>query len=118
MQHSEHRRLYCKKNSNIHWENIKNQRQFLSKKILAAWIIGKRKNGAPQFTCNNNFGNSIQKILSFGKALINKQALLREWMPLVKDQASWMQCTEDYFESCRNIDYQDEKDTDEKENEN
>ena len=31
------------------------------KKFLAAWITGKRKNGAPQLTCNNNFANSIKK---------------------------------------------------------
>ena len=31
------------------------------KKILAVWITGKRKNGAPQLTCNNNFVNSIKK---------------------------------------------------------
>ena len=47
------------------------------KKFLAAWITGKRKNGAPQLTCNNNFANSIQKILPPEKTLSNKQALLR-----------------------------------------
>ena len=89
---------------------------FYSKKILAAWIIGKRKSGAPQFTCNNNFADSIQKILPLEKALLNKQALLREWIPLAKDEPIWIQYIDDYFESCRNIDYQDENDTEENEN--
>ena len=50
------------------------------------------------------------------KASLNKQALLLEWMPLAKNQTSWLQFIDDYFESCRNIDYQDDNDTeDEKE---
>ena len=65
----------------------------------------------PQLTCNNNFADSIKKILRIEKSSLNKQALLREWMPLAKDQTSWLQFIDDYFESCRNIDYQDEKDT-------
>ena len=111
MQHSKHRHLHSKKNSNIHWKNIE--------KILAAWIIGKRKSRAPQFTCNNNFANSIKKVLPIEKATINKQALFREWMPLAKDQASWMRYIENYFESCQNIHYQVENDTENgNENEN
>ena len=89
---------------------------FYPKKFLAAWITGKRKSGAPQFTCNNNFATSIQKILPLERAPINKQALLREWIPLAKDEPIWMQYIDDYFESCRNIDYQDENDTEENEN--
>mmetsp|Transcript_1493 Transcript_1493/g.2313 ORF Transcript_1493/g.2313 Transcript_1493/m.2313 type:complete len:881 (+) Transcript_1493:452-3094(+) len=81
------------------------------KKFLAAWIVGKRKSGAPQLTCNNNFANSIKKILPTNKVTLNKQAILREWMPLAKDQSSWLQFIDEYFESCRNIDYQDENDT-------
>jgi hypothetical protein len=89
---------------------------FYPKKFLAAWITGKRKSGAPQFTCNNNFATSIQKILPLERAPINKQALLREWIPLAKDEPIWMQYIDDYFESCRNIDYQDENDIEENEN--
>ena len=63
------------------------------KKFLAAWITGKRKNGAPQLTCNNNFANSIQKILPVEKILSNKQALLRVWD------------IDAYFESCSSTDY-------------
>jgi len=33
------------------------------KKYLIAWINQKRKIGAPQLTCNNNFATSIKKIL-------------------------------------------------------
>ena len=84
---------------------------FYPKKFLAAWIVGKRKSGAPQLTCNNNFANSIKKILPTNKVTLNKQAILREWMPLAKDQSSWLQFIDEYFESCRNIDYQDENDT-------
>ena len=90
---------------------------FYPKKFLAAWIIGKRKSGAPQFTCNNNFADSIQKILPLEKALLNEQALLWEWIPLAKDKSSWMEYIENYFESCQNIDYQDEDDAEENENE-
>ena len=84
---------------------------FYPKKFLAAWIVGKRKSGVPQLTCNNNFANSIKKILPTNKVTLNKQAILREWMPLAKDQSSWLQFIDEYFESCRNIDYQDENDT-------
>ena len=76
---------------------------FYPKKFLAAWIVGKRKSGAPQLTCNNNFATN--------KVTLNKQAILREWMPLAKDQSSWLQFIDEYLESCRNIDYQDENDT-------
>ena len=82
------------------------------KKFLAAWITGKRKNGAPQLTCNNNFANSIQKILPPEKTLSNKQALLREWTPLAKDEGNWLTYIDDYFESCRNTDYEDTNNND------
>ena len=79
------------------------------KKNLAAWINGKRKNGAPQLTCNNNyFVNSIQKIIPPEKILSNKQALLREWIPLAKDESNWIiSYIDTYFESCRNTDFED-----------
>ena len=82
------------------------------KKFLAAWITGKRKNGAPRLTCNNNFANSIQKILPPEKTLSNKQALLREWTPLAKDEGNWLTYIDDYFESCRNTDYEDTNNND------
>jgi hypothetical protein len=83
------------------------------KKFLAAWITGKRKTGAPQLTCNNNFANSIQKILPPEKILSNKQALLREWIPLAKDENNWLTYIDAYFESCRSTDYEDpDKDPD------
>ena len=76
-------------------------------KFLTAWITGKRKNGAPQLTCNNNFVNSIKKILPPGKILSNKQALLREWIPLAKDENNWLTYIDAYFESCRSMDHED-----------
>ena len=66
----------------------------------------KKKGGAPQLTCNNNFVNSIQKILPS----MNKQGLLREWIPIAKDETNWKQCIEYYFEYCKNTDYQVESD--------
>jgi hypothetical protein len=33
----------------------------LPKKILAAWIQGSQKNGAPQLTCNYSFAEAINK---------------------------------------------------------
>ena len=79
---------------------------FYPKKFLAAWIVGKKKSGAPQLTCNNNFAKSIQKILP----PMNKLGLLREWIPIAKDAANWKQYIEDYFECCKNTDYQVESD--------
>ena len=79
----------------------------IQKKILAAWINGKRKSGAPQLTCNNNFADSIQKILTAEKILSNKQALLREWTPLAKDENNWLTYIDAYFESRGSADYED-----------
>jgi hypothetical protein len=84
----------------------------LPKKILTAWINKKRKNGAPQLTCNNNFVSTIQKILPIEKKLSSKQALLREWYPLAKDQNSWTLYIDAYFEACRNIDFEESNPTD------
>ena len=35
--------------------------------------------------------------------LINKHALLKEWLPLAIDKNNWMDCIDAYFNSCRNI---------------
>ena len=74
-------------------------------KFLTAWIHGKRKNGAPQLTCNNNFAKVIEKILPPDKPLLNKQGLLKEWLPLAKNESRWLEYIDAYFRSCRNIDY-------------
>jgi hypothetical protein len=58
----------------------------LPKKILAAWIRGSRKTGTPQLTCNNNFAETIHRILPSDKALSNKSAPLREWIPLASQR--------------------------------
>ena len=41
---------------------------------------------------------------------MNKLGLLREWIPIAKDEANWKQYIEDYFECCNNTDYQVESD--------
>ena len=74
-------------------------------KFLTAWIHGKRKNGAPQLTCNNSFAKVIEKILPPDKPLSNKQAPLKEWLPLAKNESNWLEYIDTYFRSCRNIDY-------------
>jgi hypothetical protein len=60
------------------------------KKILAAWIQGKRKNGHPQLTCNNNYAKVIDKILPADKPLTNKQAPLKEWFPLAANENNYL----------------------------
>jgi len=77
------------------------------KKFLAAWICGKRKNGHPQLTCNNNYARVIEAILPADKTLTNKQALLKEWLPLATDESSWLEYIENYFNSCRNVNLND-----------
>jgi len=59
MQHSKHRHLHCEKISNIKISATDDN--LFPTKFLAAWIVQKRKSGALQFTCDNNFANSIQK---------------------------------------------------------
>jgi hypothetical protein len=76
------------------------------KKFLAAWINESKKPGAPQLTCNNNFANSINKILPANLAT-SKQAPLCEWIPLAYDKNVWLNLIENYFETCRNMDYED-----------
>ena len=41
---------------------------------------------------------------------MNKQGLLREWIPIAKDEVNWKQHIENYFECCKNTDYQVESD--------
>ena len=72
-------------------------------KFLTAWIHGKRKNRAPQLTCNNSFAKVIEKILPPDKSLSNSHALLKEWLPLVKNESNWLEYIDEYFKSCRNI---------------
>ena len=50
--------------------------------------------------------NSIQKVLP----PMNKQGLLHEWIPIAKDETNWRQYIENYFECCKNTDYQVESD--------
>jgi hypothetical protein len=76
------------------------------KKFLAAWINDHKKPGAPQLTCNNNFVNALTKILP-PDMQISKQAPLCEWIPLALDKDNWIFFIENYFESCRNVDYED-----------
>ena len=77
------------------------------KKFLAAWINDSKKPGAPQLTCNNNFANALQKILP-PHIQISKQAPLCEWFPLAHDENNWNFVIENYFESCRNADYEED----------
>jgi len=43
MQHPEYRRLHREMNSNLHWKNFKNRRQFLPKKILSSMDSRQKK---------------------------------------------------------------------------
>mmetsp|Transcript_22629 Transcript_22629/g.32396 ORF Transcript_22629/g.32396 Transcript_22629/m.32396 type:complete len:650 (+) Transcript_22629:1533-3482(+) len=76
------------------------------KKFRAAWINDHKKPGAPQLTCNNNFVNALTNILP-PDMQISKQAPLCEWIPLALDKDNWKFFIENYFESCRNVDYED-----------
>ncbi len=80
----------------------------LPKKFLAAWINGKRKNGAPQITCNNNSARAIDTILSKDKTLSNNQALLKKWGPLDHNKNKWQYYIDSYFESCHNTPQEEE----------
>jgi len=73
------------------------------RKFLIAWIHGKKKNGHPQLTCKNNYVTVIEKIMPKNNQLINKHALLKEWLPLALDENNWMNCIDEYFNSCHNI---------------
>ncbi len=56
------------------------------KTFLAAWVNTKRINGAPQLSCNNNFVKTIELMLQKSHPLSTKQAPLKEWVPLAKDE--------------------------------
>jgi hypothetical protein len=57
----------------------------LPKKFLTAWINKPRKNGAPQYTCNDNFVKAINDILPCNLNL-SRNAPLKEWLPLAKNE--------------------------------
>ncbi len=80
------------------------------RKFLAAWINTRRKNGAPQLTCNNNFAKTIELILQESNPLSSNQALLKEWVPIAKDETDWKAHIEAYFEACRTIEKDEESD--------
>jgi hypothetical protein len=89
----------------------------LPKKFLAAWINGNRKNGAPQLTCNNNFAETVDRILPPDKTLSSKSAPLREWLPLAKEENNWQSYIDNYFEMCRKYDPREESASDNDEDE-
>ncbi len=72
----------------------------LPKNFLAGWINKPRKEGVPQLTCNNNFVKAISSILPCDRALSSSSALLKEWLPMAKDEKSWQQYIDDYFYLC------------------
>jgi len=77
----------------------------LPKKILAvAWIRGSRKIGTPQLTCNNKFTETMCRILPLDRALSNKSAPLREWIPLASDTSNWQAYIGNYFEHYQKAD--------------
>ena len=79
------------------------------KKFLAAWINTKKKNEAPQLTCNNNFAKTIELLLQKTQPLSSKQAPLKEWLPIAKDESNWKAHIESYFETCHEIESEDEE---------
>jgi hypothetical protein len=81
----------------------------LLKKFLTAWINKPRKNGAPQLTCNSNFARAISDILPLERTLSNNSGLLKEWLPLAKDEKNWLFYIDEYFESCRRPEESDDE---------
>jgi hypothetical protein len=77
-------------------------------KFLAAWINKRKKNGAPQLTCNNNYAKTIELLLSECQPLSSRQAPLKEWLPIAKDESLWKSKIDLYFETCRTIESDDE----------
>jgi hypothetical protein len=82
----------------------------LPKKFLVAWINKAQKIG-PQHTCNNHFAKVINEILPPTCALSNNNAPLKDWLPIAKDEANWQHYIDEYFNSCRTIN-EDENDDD------
>jgi hypothetical protein len=66
----------------------------------------------PQLTCNNNYAKVIAQILPKQCPLSNNQAPLKEWMPLARDTTNWQSYIDNYFESCRFADPEDDLSTD------
>ena len=85
---------------------IRANKRTYPKKFLAAWINDSKKPDAPQLTCNNDFTNAIQKIIP-ADFEISKQALLSQLSPLAADENTWTAYIDLYFESCRNVNYED-----------
>ncbi len=57
--------------------------------FLNDWINQPQMTGAPQLSYNNNFARAIINILPNG--LSNKQAILKEWLPIAKNESSWQE---------------------------
>jgi hypothetical protein len=43
----------------------------------------------PQLTFNNNFATTIELMFQKSNLLSSKQALLKEWIAIAKDEADW-----------------------------
>jgi hypothetical protein len=80
----------------------------LPKKFLAAWINKRKKNGAPQLTCNSNFTKTIELLLRECQPLSSRQASLKEWLPIAKDESLWKSKIDVNFEACHTIETDDE----------
>jgi hypothetical protein len=76
------------------------------KKFLAARINKRKKNGAPQLTCNNNYAKTM--LLRECQPLSSRQAPLKEWLPIAKEESLWKSKIDVYFEACRTIESDDE----------
>jgi hypothetical protein len=73
-----------------------------------AWINTKKKNGAPQLTCNNNFAKTVELLLQKSQSLSSRQAPQKEWIPIAKDESLWKSKIDAYFEACHTIESDDE----------
>lgn len=51
--------------------------------------------------CNNNFAEMIDRILPPDKILSSKNAPLREWLSLAKEENNWQIYIGNYFKICR-----------------
>jgi len=103
--HPRDRCFHNEEDSCIHWKSNEGRRKLTPKKILAvAWIRGSRKIGTPQLTCNNKFTETMCRILPLDRALSNKSAPLREWIPLASDTSNWQAYIGNYFEHCQKAD--------------
>jgi hypothetical protein len=71
--------------------------------------VFRRKEGAPQLTCNNSFAKTIYNILPSGTTLSSKNAPLKEWLPVAKCEKNWQFYIDQYFESCKNLDENDDE---------